>query len=334
MEKNSLNGSRRVVEESCDGLFWATSPEEAARHMDQLLPRLKGEGGRKLARRLVRNAQDIVGPLLISALLQRRGSSGGRYVVLDRAQNCGFFAAAALVLGMEQGRSVSVPAVRRQLAFAADYLGRLETVPGPPLSAEEIEDVLARDLCRKALEIVGDPRPLLIFLLRARDREFNSCYVPGIHAVLLTEVRAGEAYDPRYIFLHEIGHSLHVTLTKDMRQIPPSFFPVFHITFGTDPARVEDEVWPEIFADSFTIAVSHGTELADTNPFCGPFLEFSKAGLAKYFELLLEAATADKARVLAEPWDFVWDERRRAAFCSAVEAAGGGSVLERYRVRW
>ncbi|SFR13395.1 hypothetical protein [Desulfoscipio geothermicus] len=106
-------------------------------------------------------------------------------------------------------------------------------------------------------------RPLLILCFHATDPDYNSSYVPHLNAVLVTAPRANEeGNQPSYVFLHELGHAFQVALTKDPADIPCSFLPVFHLTFGTDPEEVSANDWPDIFADTFSLAMSYGTELA------------------------------------------------------------------------
>lgn len=124
--------------------------------------------------------------------------------------------------------------------------------------------------------------------------------------------------DGEYIFLHVVGHALHMALTKNIEEIPESFLPVFEVTFGTQPSKVNRKDWPDIFADSFSIAVSYKTPLHKTNPFCQEFADFSLAGLAAYFKLLTEATLGED---LSKPVDMDWTTERVNVIKKSIEEA-------------
>lgn len=69
-----------------------------------------------------------------------------------------------------------------------------------------------------------------------------------------------------HVFLHELGHLLHMRETKTVQDVPKSFLQ-FLRAIGADVARLSDRQLLELFADTFLIAVTfQAKELGDPFP--------------------------------------------------------------------
>ena len=116
--------------------------------------------------------------------------------------------------------------------------------------------------------------------------------------------------------MHELGHALQVSLTRDRDTIPKSFKLVFEVAYNTKAKDVKRELWPDLFADSFSAAFSYRTPLHNKNPFCKIFFEFFLIALKLYFEFLIEDVFKEKSR--EESIDMKWTKERYKKFKKAV----------------
>jgi hypothetical protein len=114
-------------------------------------------------------------------------------------------------------------------------------------------------------------KPLYIFHLANSHKAFNSMSGFGDgeeagHGVIVMFHMKDQDVSPEYVFLHELGHILQVAITQSPSVVPPVFLR-FHNEIGGAPLRESNPDAPEVFADTFAIAVMHGTELEKYNPF-------------------------------------------------------------------
>ncbi|MHB9038971.1 MAG: hypothetical protein ACYC64_20220 [Armatimonadota bacterium] len=70
---------------------------------------------------------------------------------------------------------------------------------------------------------------------------------------------------PEYVFLHELGHALQIALTGS-KEIVPEEFILFHQALNS-PLEQGNPDAPDVFADTFAMAVMRGTELSSHDPF-------------------------------------------------------------------
>ncbi|MCL6479888.1 MAG: hypothetical protein K6T65_16070 [Peptococcaceae bacterium] len=227
----------------------------------------------------------------------------------------------ALLLSL-MGTNYRIRAVRAALTEGHKFLSKLRGPDTAPLTPNDVKAVIQQVRIPDALTVITTRRPLLVLCFHATDPDYNSSYIPHLNAVLVTAPRANEEGNhPAYVFLHELGHAFQVALTKDPAAVPRSFLPVFHVTFGTDPEEVSASNWPDIFADIFSLALSYGTELAITNPFCRIFPNLSQVSISRYFEMIVSDALKNREALADGSFDMKWDAQRIADFKAAMSAA-------------
>lgn len=81
----------------------------------------------------------------------------------------------------------------------------------------------------------------------------------------------GRNFTPCTVLLHELGHQLHIYLTKTLDTVPESFR-TYLKGIGTDPDTLNSEDVLEVFADTFLLAV-----LYKTKEFGDPFPDIDEA---------------------------------------------------------
>jgi hypothetical protein len=289
-------------------LFNSQTPEEVCSYLTELSARIKGKNARSLARALVRAANDYIHPVIASAAIFNEP----RYEIIPSGKSSQ--ALVALFLG-QVGTNCRISDVRTVLMDVHKFLSKLRAPDTDPLTPNDVKSIIQQVRLPDALTVITAWRPLLIFCFHATDPDYNSSYAPNLNAVLLTAPRANkEGNHPYYIFLHELGHAFQVALTKDPTAVPSSFLPVFHLTFGTDPEQVSANDWPDIFADTFSLAMSYGTELAIRNPFCKVFDEFAQVAILRYFEIIISDASKNRKALAKGAFDIQWDAQRIADF--------------------
>lgn len=142
---------------------------------------------------------------------------------------------------------------------------------GISMSLEDEEQVLST-LSNKFpffLEIISANKTLNILNINNTHRLFNSmCGVSENAASFVVYMFNMKdcSIAPEYVFLHELGHVLQIALTGSDLLVPNEF-----IDFNNSLPKVNLEQGTydavEAFADTFAIAVMHGTSLCGFNPF-------------------------------------------------------------------
>jgi hypothetical protein len=117
-------------------------------------------------------------------------------------------------------------------------------------------------------DVVGKQGLINILLLDNTHVFFNS--LCGVNAAVDASTlflfnMKDEETSPEYVFLHELGHALQISLTGSVTLVPNAFIN-FHDQLSTGLKQNTPDA-AEVFADSFAIAVMHGTYLQDHNPF-------------------------------------------------------------------
>ena len=89
---------------------------------------------------------------------------------------------------------------------------------------------------------------------------------------------------PEYVFLHELGHVLQISLSGSGTLVPEEFIEFNETVLSTTIKQGSLEAI-ETFADTFSIAVMHGTDLSSKNPF--PFPDRLNECFVKFYDQLL-----------------------------------------------
>lgn len=134
-----------------------------------------------------------------------------------------------------------------------------------PESAKNVLEVMAGKL--PYFEAIEKQGLLRVLLLDNSHKVYNSlCGVnaEGTRATVLMYHMRDCTVSPEYVFLHELGHVLQIALCGP-EEVPEEFYR-FQSSFS-QPLKRGEPIAKEVFADTFAIAVMHGTDLQKYMPF-------------------------------------------------------------------
>ena len=166
-----------------------------------------------------------------------------------------------------------------------------ETITGPSgicLSIKDEEKVLST-LSNKFpfWEIVSANKTLDILNINNTHRSFNSlCGASGDASSFIVYMfnMKDSSVIPEYVFLHELGHVLQISLTGSDKLVPTEFIEFNKlIKVILEQGTYESA---EVFADTFAIAVMRGTDLCKFNPF--PFPDELNKTFEEFYAKLFE----------------------------------------------
>lgn len=122
-------------------------------------------------------------------------------------------------------------------------------------------------------QIVSSRKPFSIININNTHRLFNSmCGVSGDATSFVVYMfnMKDKSLAPEYVFLHELGHILQITLSGSDELVPNEFLE-FHTSLPTvNKLEQGNPDAAEVFADTFAISVMRGTDLRNFNPFQFP----------------------------------------------------------------
>ena len=166
---------------------------------------------------------------------------------------------------------------------------------GISLSAEDEEEILSVLSTKFPFwEIVSPNSPLDILNINNSHRLFNSmCGASGDASSFVVYMfnMKDDTAAPEYVFLHELGHALQIALTGSDSLVPTEFIE-FNNTLPDVRMEQGDRGVPELFADTFAIAVMRGTDLWHYSPF--PFSDALNELFEKFFTALFEKYRASQ----------------------------------------
>lgn len=122
-------------------------------------------------------------------------------------------------------------------------------------------------------EKVFDRHPLIIMLhdgqVEDRNAETTAMFdengMQGMIRIYRMQKNQGD-FTAMHVFLHELGHLLHMCETRTIKDVPKSF-PRFLRSIGADVEKLSSTQLLELFADTFLIAVtSQAKEFDDPFP--------------------------------------------------------------------
>jgi hypothetical protein len=120
------------------------------------------------------------------------------------------------------------------------------------------------------LDIVATKKPLSILNINNSHRMFNSlCGTDEAVSAFVIQMfnMKDESNFPEYVFLHELGHALHLAITGSVLIVPDEFIKFHNSIPGALHLEQGSTDAPELFADTFAISVMRGTELSGFDPF-------------------------------------------------------------------
>jgi hypothetical protein len=276
---------------------------------------LDGVNSRKkvsFCREIVKEAQEVAKPIYLGQIFSIKVDRLGEAHILNLEDGLRF------IISLTFARLTPKPdTIKLNILNFVDMLERITEPKSIILTKTQVSDLISQAQRIRAVELINHWHPLFVVIIPKSDKELNSFYLPYINTIVVTAPDP-ERGNAEYVFLHDVGHALHMALTKNIEEIPQSFLPVFKVAFGTHPSKVNHKDWPDIFADSFTIAVSYKTPLHKTNPFCQEFADLSLAALATYFKLLI---LANMDEDLSKAVDMDWTTERFNLIKKSIEVS-------------
>jgi len=121
--------------------------------------------------------------------------------------------------------------------------------------------------------VASTKNPLHILNINNTHRVYNStCGVSesGMPVAIHMYNMRDSTTAPEYVFLHELGHVLQTLLTSSELLVPDEFIKLQNSLPTSHGLEQGNPDAPEVFADSFAIAVMRGTELSRYDPFSFP----------------------------------------------------------------
>ena len=106
-----------------------------------------------------------------------------------------------------------------------------------------------------------------------------------IHSIFISYERKDFGHPQMYTLVHELGHALHTSITRDPLSIPSSFRVVQEKMFRKSLNFPSREI-VEIFADCFVCVATAGTDFESGNPLSNIHPD-DKEFLVQYFNCLL-----------------------------------------------
>ena len=118
-------------------------------------------------------------------------------------------------------------------------------------------------------QIVSANRKLEIINVNNSHRQYNSTCGTNDDAtafIVYMFNMKDKSLLPEYVFLHELGHALQIAVTGSYTLVPDEFLS-FNNSLPNASIEQGDSIAPELFSDTFAIAVMRGSYLHDLIPF-------------------------------------------------------------------
>lgn len=143
----------------------------------------------------------------------------------------------------------------------AHHTARFDYADTPMLTPESALSVLNRvcEMFPYAENVIGD-NPIEILLIESqhesRNGESTAIFtLNGMHGIIcIYQLQGNCIAAPEHIFLHELGHLLHMRATGTITAVPASLIEYLS-QLGTDCSELTTEQLQEVFADTFMLAV-------------------------------------------------------------------------------
>ena len=190
--------------------------------------------------------------------------------------------------GLSLGRVREVrQCIKDQIAYINDTI----VAPTGNCMTVETEEKIMSTLEAKYpyFEVAATQNPLHILKINNTNRIYNSttgCSGSGVPVAIHMYNMKDSDTAPEYVFLHELGHVLQVSLTNSVLYVPDEFIQLHNSIPSARRLEHGNPDAPEVFADTFAVAVMHGTELSRYDPFNFP--EAFNEALERFYKKLLE----------------------------------------------
>jgi len=104
---------------------------------------------------------------------------------------------------------------------------------------------------------------------------------------MATHVREDSCDSPQCVLLHELGHVLHMRLTRSL-DTPPSGFIKLQQKIFSKGGELSNYLLSELFADCFAIAAAFGSPLEKYDPYV-MMLDVDKGIITAYIISLIQS---------------------------------------------
>lgn len=169
----------------------------------------------------------------------------------------------------------------------ARHTAQFDYADTPILTPESAVSVLNRvcEMFPYTEKVIGN-NPIEILLIESqhesRNGESTTVFTSnGMHGIICIYQLQGNCIAvPEHIFLHELGHLLHMRATGTIADVPANFIEYLS-QLSTDCSELTTEQLQEVFADTFLLAV-----IAQTNAFCDPLPQIAEEVKQKCFQYI------------------------------------------------
>jgi len=174
--------------------------------------------------------------------------------------------------GLSLGRVREVrQCIKSQIAYIDDMI--IEPT-GNCITVETEEKIISiLEAKYPFFEVAATSHPLHILNINNTNRIYNSttgCSESGVPVAIHMYNMKDSDTAPEYVFLHEFGHVLQASLTNSVLYVPDEFIQLHNSIPNARRLEQGNPDAPEVFADTFAVAVMRGTELARYDPFNFP----------------------------------------------------------------
>jgi len=161
---------------------------------------------------------------------------------------------------------------RMCIKMIIDYIDEyIVPASGNCITKDDINNILnLLDQKFPYFNVVGVNQPLIILTFKNSSRIYNSffCTDASRRFLIINMLNMMDNdTSPEYVFLHELGHALQLAITGSMDNVPGEFISFQNDLSGVEPIEQDDPNAPDLFADSFAIAVMNNTPLKKHDPF-------------------------------------------------------------------
>ena len=242
---------------------------------------------RRLCKRLLETIMMYSGPYMMDMPGERR-----RYIIVKPAIAPVFFMFTCVPVTTKT--TLVINGLKRFVERCSEF--------GEPLTEAVTEDEIKQvlDIAQtefRLLDIIAPNKALEIIRLNNSHNYYNcECGFSedGEPVILVYHPREITVYDRVFIFAHELGHALHVSLTKNL-EVLPDYFDKFNESLGVNLPALKAK--QEAFADATAFAILNNGGLGEHIP-VGPTSKEFAAVADKYIRYLTNKISSERAETI------------------------------------
>ncbi|GCD09181.1 hypothetical protein [Clostridium tagluense] len=151
---------------------------------------------------------------------------------------------------------------------------------------KEVINILNMTLANSSVNIVSKKNPLIILNFNMSSA-LDSAYYIFPNTIVNSRNNVNDKSPVSEVFMHEVGHALHIAITNNSSLIPSGFKEMFEETFRNSWNNLLAIHKQDVFADCFSIALSYNTKFEDINSFYSSFSKENRKTMYDYFDTLI-----------------------------------------------